>query len=71
MKYTTLVTPSATKIALIIFYLRKGYSKEEVFNMLDIKIGDINPNGWEFTLHLAADQYDTYYEAVNELLYSI
>lgn len=39
--------------------------------MLDIKIGDINPNGWEFTLHLAADQYDTYYEAVNELLYSI
>ena len=29
---------SATKIALIIFYLRKGYSKEEVFNMLDINV---------------------------------
>lgn len=29
---------SATKIALVIFYLRKGYSKEEVFNMLDINV---------------------------------
>ena len=29
---------SATKIALIIFYLRKGYSKEEVFDMLDINV---------------------------------
>ena len=29
---------AATKIALIIFYLRKGYSKEEVFNMLDINV---------------------------------
>ena len=28
----------ATKIALVIFYLRKGYSKEEVFNMLDINV---------------------------------
>ena len=29
---------AATKIALIIFYLRKGYSKEEVFNMMDINV---------------------------------
>lgn len=29
---------AATKIALVIFYLRKGYSKEEVFDMLDINV---------------------------------
>ena len=29
---------SATKIALIIYYLRKGLSKEEVFNKLDLKV---------------------------------
>ena len=28
----------ATKIALIIFYLRKGYTKEEIFKKLDIKL---------------------------------
>lgn len=29
---------AATKIALIIFYLRKGLSKEEIYNKLDIKL---------------------------------
>ena len=33
---------SATTIALIIFYLRKGYSKEEVFKKMNLKI-EYNP----------------------------
>ena len=46
---------AATKIALIIFYLRKGLTKEEIYNKLDIKLQYIPFNKFNVTCNETID----------------